>query len=319
MRKQTVKNRAASGREKGAALRRAFLEEGGAPRRWLRLVAALAAILAAAWAVPRGMTWLFGRLFDAWGVTADTADRAPGWTRALYGGWTYFSGACQGAAIALASHFAGRALGARVKIGRGLGPGLMLGLAAVLAMLGVFRLLDVMRFGRALASPAFGALTPMLAVYVLAQALGAALATGLVGEMLSGWHRRWALGGCAVFYALFFGRWTPVALANGALFGALLWIAREKKGGVAPALGFLSAFSLLSMAVLGMPPWQQGALYEVYPVSKPWLTGGDAGPWAGLAMTGALALTLLALAIPNRERKAGAPRRPAIRRSAGKS
>ncbi len=321
MKNRSVEKKAAP-RSKGgkrAAVKGLFLDERNALRRWARLLVALAAILAAAWGVPQGMTWLFGRLFTAWGVTADTVARAPGWTQALYGGWVYVNGFLQGAAIALAAVLSGRALGVPVKIGKGLVSGLLLGLAAALAMPGLFLLLDVMRFGRALTSPVLTALTPMLMMYVLLQALGAALATDLVGGILSGWHRRWALAGCAAFYALLFGRWTPIALINGALFGVFLWLAREKKGGIAPALGFLAIFSFLTVTVLGVPPWQQGALYEFYPVSKPWLTGGDAGPWAGLFMTAVLVLLTLARALPNRKTTADAPLRPAIPRPAGKS
>jgi hypothetical protein len=248
---------------------RLFIDGKSGLRRWTRLVIALAAVLAAAWAVPLGMTKLFQWLFPAWGVTAENVGRAPGWVQVLYGGWTYLNGIVQGAAISLAAWFIGPLLGTRVRMGKGLFVGLLAGAVAAGVLLIFFRLTDVMRFGYALSSPAFSALTPVLILYLLIQALGASLAALIIGEILSGWNRPSALIGCALVYALLFGRWTPIGLAGGALFGVSLWLAREKKGGVAPAFGFLSAFSFLTVAVFGMPPWQQGALYETYPVSKP--------------------------------------------------
>jgi hypothetical protein len=281
---------------------RVWLAADGSLRRWLKLLAALVAVLAAAWAVPLLFTALFQALFAAWGIDGETVARAPGWARALYGGWLYVSGTLQGVAVALAAALVGRALGERVRMGKGIAAGLLAGALAAIALIALNRLLDVMRFGHALSNPVFSGLTAALALYLLAQALGAALAVGLVGEVLAGWRRALGYAGCAALYALLFGRWTLLGVVNSALFGLLLWHMREKKGGVAPAFGFLAAFSVLTVAVLGMPPWQQGALYETYHVSKPWLTGGNLGPWAGLAMTAVLLIVTAALALPSRKR-----------------
>ncbi len=281
---------------------RFWLDAGGSIRRWLKLLAALIAILAASWAVPFLLTALFQALFAAWGIDGETVARAPGWAQGLYGGWLYVNGTLQGAAIALAAWLTGLALGERVRMGKGLWAGVLAGALAATALIALFRLLDVMRFGHALSSPAFSGLTPMLLIYVLAQALGAVLAAGLIGQVLSGWRRALGYAGCAALYALLFGRWTAFGILNSVLFGILLWQTHEKSGGVAPAFGFLAVFSVLTVAVLGMPPWQQGALYETYHVSKPWLSGGDMGPWAGLAMTAALAVLIAVSALPNRKR-----------------
>lgn len=281
---------------------RFLLDADGMLRRWVKLLAALTAVLAAAWAVPLLLTALFQALFAAWGIDGETVARAPGWAQALYGGWLYVNGTLQGAAIALAAWLVGRALGERVRMGKGLWTGVLAGALAAIVLIALFWLLDVMRFGHALSKPAFSGLTPMLLMYVLAQALGAVLAAGLIGNLLSGWHRALGYAGCAALYALLFGRWTAFGVLNSVLFGLLLWLTHEKKGGVAPSFGFLAAFSVLTVSVLGMPPWQQGALYETYHVSKPWLTGGDMGPWAGLAMTVVLMTFIAASALPNRKR-----------------
>jgi hypothetical protein len=299
--------------------KKVLLDRNGALCRFVKLILALAALLLAAWAVPLGLTALFQALFSAWDVTGETVSLAPGWAQALFGGWLYVNGCIQGAAISLAAWFIGPLLGTRVRMGKGLFVGLLAGAVAAGVLLIFFRLTDVMRFGYALSSPAFSALTPVLILYLLIQALGASLAALIIGEILSGWNRPSALIGCALVYALLFGRWTPIGLAGGALFGVSLWLAREKKGGVALAFGFLSAFSFLTVAVFGMPPWQQGALYETYPVSKPWLTGGETGPWAGLAMLLILAGLTAALALPDRRTKAAPPEPPARPGKAGKS
>ena len=285
-------------RKLGAGLR---LGADGPLRRFIKLFAALAAVLAAAWAVPLLLTVLFQALFEAWGVNAETAAR---------GG---------GAAVALTAALTGRALGARPRMGKGLWLGLLAGALAVAALTALSRLLDVMRFGHALSAPALSALTAALTVYLLAQALGAAFAAGLVGEVLAGWGRLFGYAGCAALYALLFGRWTWIGVVNSALFGLSMWRVREKTGGVAPAFGFLAAFSVLTVAVMGMPPWQQGALYEPYHVSKSWLTGGGMGPWAGLTMTVILIVIIAVLALPSRRMKADPPPRPARVRPAGKS
>ncbi len=60
-----------------------------------KLLAALAAVLAAAWAAPFLLTALFQRLFAAWGIDGETVARAPGWAQALFGGWLYVNGALQ--------------------------------------------------------------------------------------------------------------------------------------------------------------------------------------------------------------------------------
>jgi hypothetical protein len=299
--------------------KKVLLDAGGALRRWVKLLLALAALLLAAWAVPLGLTALFQALFSAWGVTAETVSRAPGWAQALYGGWLYVNGLTQGAAMALAAWGMGRALNERVRMGKGTVLGLAAGALATVALILSFRLLDVARFGHALSKPAFSVLTPMLLFYVLAQALGAALAAGLIGKILAGWRRALAFAGCAAAYWALFGRWTAFGAVNGALFGLLLWGMYEKKGGVAPAFGFLAMFSALTNAVFGMPPWQQGALYETYQVSKPWLTGGELGPWAGLGMMVILALFTLAWALQSRRTKAAPPPPPAKGRPSGKS
>ncbi len=309
MKKTNEKTVPARGR--GAAIKGYFLNRSGQLRRGFKLVFALSAVLLAAWAVPTAMTALFGRLFEVWGVTSESAARAPGWAQLLYGGFSYVSGFAQGAAIFLAARLMGRALGARVEMGKGFHLGIVAGAGTAFGLLALLRLLDVMRFGHALTRPALSALTPMLMTFLVAQALGAAMATGLIGEILSGWHKAFAYAGSALLYALLFGRWTPIGLLSGALFGLLLWLMREKKGGIAPAFGFLSAFSLLTVGVFGMPPWSQGALYETYHVSKPWLTGGGAGPWAGLLLPMILLSFIAALALPNRRTKAAPLPRPA--------
>ncbi len=306
-----------------SALQRLFravlFDRTGALRRGVKLTAALLAVLAAAWAVPLGLTALFQALFSAWGVTSETVTRAPGWARWLFGGFLYVNGFVQGAAISLAAVWIGRALGERVRLGKGLWQGVAAGALAAAVLIAFFRVTDVMRFGHALSSPQISVLTPMLMLYVLLQALGAVLAVGLIGQVLSGWHRVLAYLGCAACYAVLFGRWTFVGFLNSALFGLLLWWMREKKGGVAPAFGFLAAFSFLVVGVFGMPPWQQGAPYETYEVSKSWLTGGGMGPWAGLFMTAILLGLILALALPSRRTKSAPPAPPASGQPSGKS
>jgi len=300
-------------------MKKLFLDKSGVLRRGVKLTLALVCILAAAWAVPLGLTALFRWLFSVWGVTGETVARAPGWAQGLFGGWLYVNGFVQGAAIALAAVLIGRAMGERVKMGKELARGIAAGALAAIALTVFFRLTDVMRFGHALSRPVLSGLTPMLLAYVIMQALGAVLAAGIIGQVLSGWHRALGFLGCAAAYAVLFGRWTAVGLINSALFGALLWLTREKKGGIASAFGFLAAFSVLTVAVFGMPPWQQGALYEMYWVSKPWLTGGDMGPWAGLAMTLVLAAFTAVLALPSRKTRAAAPASPAKDRPSGKN
>jgi hypothetical protein len=299
--------------------KKVLLDKDGALHRFVKLILALAALLLAAWAVPLGLTALFQALFSAWGVTGETVSLAPGWAQALFGGWLYVNGFIQGAAISLAAWLCGRWLNERVRMGKGIGIGLLAGALAAAALVICFRLTDVMRFGHALSRPAFSVLTPMLLFYVMAQALGAALAAGLIGKILAGWHRALGFVGCALGYWALFGRWTVFGALGGALFGLLLWGMYEKKGGVAPAFGFLAAFSVLTVAVFGLPPWQQGALYETYPVSKPWLTGGDLGPWAGLAMTVVLALFTLVWVLQGRRTKAAPPPPPAKGTPSGKS
>ena len=184
------------------------------------------------------MTALFQWLFSTWGVTGETVARAPGWAQGLFGGWLYVNGFVQGAAVAFVCSFTGRALGERVRLGKGFITGLAAGALVAFVLLAFFRVIDVMRFGQALTRPALGALTPMLILYLLAQALGAALAVGLIGEVLSGWRRALAFPGCALLYAVLFGRWTAVGIVNSVLFGLLLWWMREKKAGLRPPLDF---------------------------------------------------------------------------------
>ncbi len=319
---KNLKTDALTQKSPGAPRSAALKDLPGKPRglrRWARLVIALLAVLLAAWLVPLLMTKLFQWLFPVWGVTAETIKRAPGWAQILYGGWAYLNGALQGIAMAAVAWLLGSAPGARVKMGKGFAAGLLAGAAAATALVVVFRLLDVMRFGSALSHPAPTWLTPLLMLYAVSQALGASMAVVLMGEILSGWSRLAAILGSALLYALLFGRWTPVGLASGALLGASMWLSREKFGGVAPAFGFLAAFSVLTVAVFGMPPWQQGALYETYPVSKPWLTGGGDGVWSGLVMLLILAAITWALALQSRGTKAAPPPPPAKPRRVGKS
>jgi hypothetical protein len=49
-----------------SAVRRLFLSADGSLRRPVKLLAALAAVLSAAWAVPLSLTALFQQMFAAW-------------------------------------------------------------------------------------------------------------------------------------------------------------------------------------------------------------------------------------------------------------
>jgi hypothetical protein len=292
-------------------MKKLILDDPGAPRRGVALLASLGALMLAAWLAPFALSaWMEG-LFSIWNVTAENVARAPQWIQWLYAVWPLLISFVQGAAVWALALILARVFRADLRLRGGFFPGLAASAALTLAAVALFCALDVMRFGYALTQPQMSGLSALLLAAAAAQAAGAVFATGLIGAIASGWSRAASLAAAAIFYALFFGKWTPLGLINGALFGLGLELMREKSGGVAPAAGFLMGFSALTTALIGFPARQIGAVYEFYPVSKPWLTGGDAGVWAGLFMTVALIGAILALALPIQKTKAAPPGRRA--------
>lgn len=278
--------RGITGRLKGI-----FRTEDGFLRCGWKLALGCVVCIGAPTALSVGLNLLSGYMFDVWGVARDNLHRAPGWLRFLAGNYTVLRAIVQNAlATGLAMLFlkrTGMRLARRNSLRAGAW-GALLGAGCAAALLGVVRLSDSMRFGFALSTPQWSAATPLLAVAYVLSALGAELfLRGFALQMTTErWGRRPAWMISIILQVLlygFSGGVHIVGMLNAALCGALYARMYEKTRGASMAVCFQSAWQIFTSIVLGMPPRTNGALYELYDVSRAWLTGGENGPMCGLA------------------------------------
>lgn len=270
---------------------------GGVRAGWLLTVSLLACAL-----IGIGVRWGLGRgfaaLFDAWGVNASTAHRAPAWAR-LFWRW-------QGSVVTvLVSALLLAASAGLRRLWRGNRPIAFrtrelllaalsgLALAATVLLLGL--LPDSLR--REAGPPRFSpGLLALCAVSLLAVLAEEAFTKRVLYDGLAPrWGRLWATAAsCAVFFAMNGGYAGNVPCAINVLLLGLLICRVYERYGLWADVGLRWGWSFATVFLLGFGGGE-ASLLRFYGVSETLLTGGDAGPVYGLYLTAALAIAVCCL------------------------
>ena len=284
----------------------ALCREGGARAIW-KLLFAYAAYLLWAWLVTYALSWGFGALFGAWGLSAATAARAPSWAQWLFANYGRFISLVSSfGAIALAYGLLRLLAGGKMEKlrPRDLTVGALWGLIPVLVGVTLFLLTDSMR----LYERTF-LLTPdllwMLAVYFAAALAEERFARGLTMRVAT-LHARplWGYAASAAMLLAITGSYAlpPLGIVN-MLITAVLCAHLSATGRAGASVGLRCAWSWASSALVAFPGGNVAAqpVLRLYEVSEHWLTGGAGGLICGAWMTlSLLALTLWAFRSPLR-------------------
>ena len=282
----------------GGIKRVALCREGGARAVW-KLLFAYAAYLLWAWLITFLLSWGFGALFAAWGLSAATAARAPSWAQWLFANYGRFISLVSSAGTVALAHGLLRLLagGKMEKLRlRGLAVGALWGLVPALAGAALFLLMDSMRlYERAFSLTSD--LLWMLAVYFAASLAEERFARGLTMRV-STLHARpfWAYFASAAMLLAVTGSYAlpPLGVFN-MLLTAILCARLSATGRAGASVGLRCAWSWASNALIAFPGGSAAPrpVLQLYEVSEHWLTGGERGLICGAWMTFALlALTL---------------------------
>ena len=286
----------------------ALCREGGARAIW-KLLFAYAAYLLWAWLVTYALSWGFGALFGACGLSAATAARAPSWAQWLFANYGRFISLVSSfGAIALAYGLLRLLAGGKMEKlrPRDLTVGALWGLIPVLVGVALFLLTDSMR----LYERTF-LLTPdllwMLAVYFAAALAEERFARGLTMRVAT-LHARpiWGCVASAAMLLAITGSYAlpPLGVVN-MLLTAILCAHLSATGHAGAAVGLRCAWSWAANALVAFPGGNAASrpVLRLYEVSEHWLTGGANGLICGAWMTLILlALTLWAFRQPLRAR-----------------
>lgn len=271
-----------------------FRTESGAWRGGWLLAASLLCYVAVRLGVRLGLSAGLGALLRAWNVNAETAGRAPGWARALYV-WqgSLVTVAVSAATLEVACVLVKRVFAkpARKRDVRAFIPFALAGLAAMLLIAALCLLPDSSRLLWPLGRPRLGwDLAALCGVSLLAALAEEAFSKGVLYDGLKPrWGRAWATAASvACFFLTNGGRPGNVPAAVNALLLGLAGCLIHERRGLWAAAGFRWGWSFACAFLLGFGGGE-AAVYRLYGVSETLLTGGDAGPMAGLWAAAVLA------------------------------
>lgn len=290
--------------------KRLFVDsEGRLGTGWL-LAVSLLCCMAATLAARFGLVRAFAALFEAWGLNASNTALAPLWARTLYI-WHGSLATLVYAVLLLGLSYWLRRLwlggdAAHSFDGKRLARGALAGLAAALLIGAVCLLPDSARLEWSLSAPRLSWVQPLL----LAVSLLGTLAEEefskrvLYDGLRARWKRPWAIAVvCAVFFLMNGGYSAGLpGMLNALLLGFASCLLYER-GGLWLAVGFRWSWSAANLLLLGFGGGEY-AVYRLYGVSETMLTGGDAGPTAGLWTT-LLLVGGIAWLLPNTQKQTG--------------
>lgn len=277
--------------------KRIFVDDRGLLRIGWRLALGIGVYAAVLYGVIGILSLIFGKLFEAWGVTNANLVYAPRWAQ-----WIV---AAHADAIYLAA-YAAALLGGMVLAKRWTAPrknaakvtarGALVGMVPGMALTAVVFLLDSMRLESALTEPAMGfAQGSALAVLLLGSLSGEMLTKRLVFDPVQHRFGRWSGYAAAVLTAVMLSvsRVYPVGLITAALMG-IAGCAMYERGGLMASAAMAAGWSAWTGWLFAWPKNGSACVYRMYTVSDVWLTGGNAGAEAGF---GAVVLWMIIAAI----------------------
>lgn len=261
-----------------------FFDADGRLRMGLAAPAAIALYFAAQYIAAAGFGLISGALLKAWGVTAKSLPYAPHWLQTALAGIGSLESVVQGLAGLLAVWFCARFLRKRrlgLRAGH-IGTGAGIGFALAAAAFVLLRTTDSVR------CMAADRLYPLAELFAALGALGAALAPeallgGFFAPEMRGrpWVRALTFMVLNALMYVLGAAWSVPAIACALAMSAACAVLYERLSFAAAAAmrGFFGVFAhrLFGFSAVGAP----GMFFETYPVSRDWLTGGDAGLEAG--------------------------------------
>jgi len=272
-----------------------FKNENGGLRRGWRILLTVLLWFAALYGVIWGAAAVLGALFDGWGLTTSNLPYAPAWAQRIV---AWHSGTVYALAY-IASSAAGmwavnRWIPERRHASAKRYSGAMLGAGIAASLTAVALAADCMRMEWPLSEPRFQAAQIGALLLIVLGKVSSEILTKRV--LFDGAERRlasYALS-CAAFVLLNAGWTGPVAVLNTLLLGVISCSIYERCG-LAASAGLHIALTAWMSLVFGFPSLSAAALpvYAIYHVSDAWLTGGTAGPYAGLWMTACFMAVIL--------------------------
>ncbi len=273
-----------------AAIHRAFIASDGKLRAVWRLMLTMLAWYALYALSAVGVSNLLIRLFESWGVTSANLSLTPAWVQYLVSYQTQLFHVT----AALPAALGGWLLTLPMRRAR---PGLSIGHTVAATALGffgsiavatllstLFQLTDSMRATSTQAVFSVDILL-MLAVYLIAAMAEGQLALGYIREMtLERSGRTFSYAAATAMFCAMNGFASGAPGVINTLLLALTLCRIAEKAGVWAAVGVRAGWLWAVNSLAGFPGGGV-SLQTLYPVSENLLTGGDAGPMSGLAVT----------------------------------
>lgn len=277
------------------------------PTGWL-LAASLIAFVAVAvggrWVLSRG----FAALFDFWNINAENAHRAPAWARFIYA-WhgsvvtVILSAATLALTVGLRKLWRLKRDGSRFTAKKFILP-TMVGISAALFVALISLLPDSSRLAWPLSAPRFSAsVVPLCAVNLFATLAGEAFTKRVLYDGVRGrWGDIWAAVVASLAFLVANVAWpiNVVSALNVLLVGALCYVVYARFG-LWASVGLRWGWGVGVAFLLGFGGGN-AAIYRLYGVSETLLTGGDAGPMAGLWATLLICAGIAYLVLPRQVR-----------------
>lgn len=272
------------------AIRRTFIASDGELRAVWRLAVTMLAWYALYALSAVGVSRLLFSLFESWGVTSANLSLTPAWVQYLvsYQAQLFHMTAALPAALAgglLARHMR------RKKTGSSSGHnaaaaalGFFGSIAAAMLLSMLFHMTDSLRPASAQAVFSVDILL-MLAVYLIAALAECLLALGYIRKMvLERGGRALSYATATAMFCAMSGFATGTLGVINTLLLALTLCRIAEKAGVLAAVGVRAGWLWATNSLAGFPG-SGVSLQTLYPVSENLLTGGEAGPMSGLAVT----------------------------------
>lgn len=273
---------------------------------WLLLISLLSRAVVAL-TFRYGLVRAMGSLFSAWGIDADTAHLAPTWAQILYSWHATAANALFSAALLCLCRSLRRLWGNTsaqpARCGRTFVTSALTGAIAALLAAAACLIPDSDRLEWPLNAPRLSWTTALLCALSLFAIIAEETFTKRVLQDGLAKRRGEKIAMavvCAVFWGLERG-WTVgwVGAVNTLLLGAVGCL-MYRSCGLWACIGFRWGWTFVNGTLLGVGG--SASVYRLYGVSETLLTGGDAGPMAGLWATLALCAMCAVLWIPAKSR-----------------
>lgn len=262
-----------------------FLNERGELRTGWQIALGLAAGFGTLFGVELLLGFLFGRLFEVWGLTNENLAYAPLYAQRIVFWHTDFTYAlAYGLSILVSVLLARRRTQPVANNGRMVGIGALSGAVCGAVLTAVALVFDSMRLEWPLGEAQFSLKwISGIAVLLLACVSSEVMGKRLIFDPMRQRFGRIAGFAAAGIFAALSGLTLP-GMLNGMLFGLIGCVLYER-GGIYASAALRTGWMVWTHTVFAWPESGSVSLYRLYTVSDAWMTGGNAGADAGLGCT----------------------------------